>query len=87
MNEVNIIYGNNLQVVDVRMSIIKGEGNVTDDNKIRVKWFEGKDKIIDCYEFVFRVLGMEEAIIKASTIFTLNKQYISRISIENSRYS
>lgn len=83
--EANIIYGNNLQTVDVRMSIIKGEGNTTNDNKIKVKWFEGEDKIIDCYEFVFVVLGMEEAIIKASTIFTLNKQYITRISIENIR--
>lgn len=81
------IYKEVMIPVGVRMNIIGVPGkNIDEPDKIKLNWFDGKIKLIASGDdFMFTVLGMEEALIQAITIYTLNKDYISRIQIEEQR--
>ena len=73
------------KVFNVRMRL-KSPTSRNKDGRIKIKWEDNKTKIIDGYDFIFAVQGINNAFIKSILIYNLNKDIINKITIEEYTY-
>lgn len=73
------------KIFNVRMSL-KEPISRNKDGRIEIKWEDNKIKIIENYDFIFTVQGVNNAFMKSILIYNLNKDIINKVTIEENTY-